>query len=180
MPDSEVSAAVDVAKEIARTNHTEHIRTLPSGVQVRITPVSTALLDEVTSRIKDPDVPMWRNDAKGRDEPNPDDPKYIAQLADQNRKRGIAIMDAMVMFGVELIDGLPSDNTWLTKLQFMAKRGYVNLEGYDLNDDLDLEFLFKRFVAVDTETLAAIGELSALTQEDVERAEDAFKSNKKR
>jgi hypothetical protein len=173
-------AAVEVAKEIAQEQPSSTIRTLTSGVRVRLATVSTALLDEVTNRIKDPDVPLWRNEDKGRDEPNPLDPKYVRDLAEANRQRGIAVMDALVMFGVELVDGIPSDDSWLTKLRYLEKRGQVDLSSYDLNDPFDLEFLYKRFIAVDNDTLTAISRLSSFTEEDVEKAENSFPRNKRR
>lgn len=174
------TAAVEVAKEIAQENASDHIRTLASGVRVRLSTVSTALLDEVTNKIKDPEVPIWRNEDKGRDEPNPLDPTYLRDLAEANRTRGIAVMDALVMFGVELVDGLPSDESWLTKLRYLEKRGQVDLSSYDLKDPFDLEFLYKRFIAVDNDTLTAIGRLSSFNEEDIDKAENSFPRNKKR
>lgn len=172
--------AVEVAKEIASQNNSDGTRTLSTGVRVRIHPVSTALLDEVANRIKDPDVPMWHNEDKGRDEPNPNDPTYNRQLADANRQRGVAVMDAMVMFGVELVDGVPETDEWLTKLRYLEKRGQIDLSSYDVKDPLDKEFLYKRYIAVDNETLSMIGQMSTFTQEDVSKAEANFSRHKTR
>ena len=166
-------AAVDTAKKKAQDKG-ERIITLVSGVRAKICPVPASLIDEVTSKIRNPDVPMWYNPDRERDEPNPNDPKYLSDLVDANRKRGIAAIDAMALFGVDLIDGLPDDEHWLTKLLFMQKRGMIDLSDYDLDDPFDKEFVFKRFVAVDVNVLREISNISGITQEEIEAAEDTF------
>jgi len=114
------SAAVKVAKE-ATLDATREVN-LSTGVRAKLRPVATTLIDEVASRIKDPEVPMWHNPDKDRDEPNPNDPKYIAAKEEADRQRGIAVIDAVVMFGVELLDGVPDDG-WLGKLQYLETAG---------------------------------------------------------
>lgn len=168
---------VEVAKEMAAQNGRDQIRTLSTGVRVRLVPVSAALLSEVTSRIKDPQVPLWRNEDKGRDEPNPSDPEYLRELDEASTKRGMAAMDAMVMFGVDLVDGVPEDDSWLKKLRFMEKKGFLDLSEYDLEDGFDCEFLYKRYIAIDNDTLTNIASLSSLTPEAIARAEDSFPGN---
>lgn len=173
---TESSPAVDVAKKVESRNQ-ERIVSLPGGVEARIVPVSAALVDEVTSSVKDPDVPILHDDDRDRDFPNPDDPIYTKALEDASRKRGIAAIDAMVMFGVELVDGLPEDDAWLKKLVYMSKRELVNLDGYDLEDDLDLEFLYKRYVAITPNVLSIITEMSGISGADIEAAEESFRGD---
>ena len=173
----EKNVTVEVAKEIATEKGSKGFVTTKAGVRIKVSPVSTALIEEVTSRIEDPEVPMWHNEAKNRDEPNPDDPNYIRAVGLANRERGVAVMDAMCMFGVELVDGVPTEDGWLKKLKFMEKRGQVDLSAYDLADPLDLEFLYKRFIAVDNDIVTLISEISTLTPETVEQAEKRFRSN---
>jgi hypothetical protein len=179
MPETK-NVAVEVAKEVATQTGSSQTVTTQTGVRVRLTPVSTAIIEEVSSRVLDPEVPMWHNETKDRDEPNPDDPKYIKGMDRANRERGMAVMDAMVMFGLELVDGLPENSDWLKKLKFMEKRGQVDLSSYDLEDPFDLEFLYKRYIAADNEMITKIGQMSTLTPEAVARAEDNFRGNSKR
>lgn len=171
----EKSPAVDTAKNLTQSNDNIHV--LKSGVRVRIVPVSATLIDEVTSQVKEPEVPIWHNPDKDRDEPNYADPNYIRATEDANRRRGIAGMDAMVMFGVELPDGMPEDRNWLRKLQIMDSRGMVNLDPYDLEDPIDLEFLYKRYILADTDLLDKITKVSGMSPEAIEAAEDSFPSN---
>lgn len=174
------NVAVEVAHDVATESGGNEIVTTVTGVRLKLVPVSTALIEEVTSRIEEPPVPMWHNEAKNRDEPNPDDPTYLKAVEKVGRDRGIAVMDAMCMFGVELVDGMPEDASWLKKLLFMEKRGQVNLKNYDLEDPLDLEFLYKRYVVVDNEIIGRVSDISTLTPESIERAEGRFRGNKAR
>lgn len=174
------NVTVEAAKEISAQMGSSQIITTQTGVRVRLVPVSTALMEEVTSRIVEPEVPMWHNEARDRDEPNPDDPKYIKALDRVARDRGVAVMDAMCMFGVELVDGMPEDTSWLKKLKFMEKRGQVNLESFDLEDPLDLEFLYKRYIAVDNDVITKVSNLSTMTAEAVEKAESRFRGKSTR
>lgn len=177
---SDKNVTVEVAKEVAAQEGSSQIVTTPSGVRVRLMPVSTALIEEVSGRITDPEVPMWHNSVKDRDEPNPDDPNYLKLVEKTNRARGVAVMDALVMFGLELVDGVPEDTSWLKKLRFLEKRGQVDLSMYDTEDPFDLEFLYKRFIAADNDIITRISQISTLTPEAIEKAEENFRGQKKR
>lgn len=174
---SDVSPAVFVAKNIAERTVNEKTVTLKTGDIVKILPVSATLIDEVVAGVLDPEVPMWFNEDKQRNEPNPSDPKYLKEMQQAERKRGVAAMDAMVMFGVEMITPIPDKSVWLTKLQKLEKMGRINLSAYDLNDPIDVEFLYKRFIISDTNLLNEISKVSGIITEDVERAERSFPSN---
>ena len=166
------SPAVEVAKKIGGDNN---LYELPGGVKIRVVPVSAALIDEVSSRIKDPAIPTFFNDEKGRDEPNPADPKYLEELRDASRRRGSAAMDAMVLFGIELVDGLPSDNKWLERLAWLQKRDVIDLSQYDLDDPVEREFVYKRFIASNGEILESITRSSGISGEDIVQAEASFR-----
>ncbi len=69
---------LDVAREIEPARD---IITLSTGVRGRIRPVPAGLIDEVVSRIPDPEVPRQFIEDKGREELNPFDPAYIEAVA---------------------------------------------------------------------------------------------------
>lgn len=167
------SPAIQVKKRISRPE-VEEI-TLTTGYRARISPVSASLIDDVTSLIKDPPVPFYHNEDKDRDEPNPGDPGYVLELAATEKRRGIAAMDALIMFGVDLLDPIPEDGKWLKKLKFMEKRGMLNLCDYDFDDNDDVEFLFKRYIAISAEDLLSVGSISGIRGDDVEAAEKSFR-----
>lgn len=168
-----VSPAVEVAKNMNGDFKPKEV-TLPSGDRVILKPITASLVDAVTSRIKDPKPPMWHNPDKDIDEPNPSHPDYLEELREVGRLRGMAAMDAMCMFGVELVNGVPEDGKWIKKLEFMQKHGMLDLTGYDLNDELDREFLYKRYIAVDASVINQISELSGISGEEVTAAEESF------
>jgi len=164
----------DVAKNATAT---DNIVMLPDGRRGKIVPVSMSLIDAVSNRMTPPDPPVVFIEDKGREEPNPADPQYIRAMDQFERDRGIAVMDAMVMFGLELLDGIPPDEEWLPKLKFMAKRGTLNLDDYDLNDEVEREFAYKRLIVTPPWLIEKISNASGMTQEEVDRAEDSFPGN---
>jgi len=121
-----------------------------------------------------PPVPVVWIEAKEREEENPNDPRYIEAVEEVQRKRADAIFDALCTFGVELVDGLPEDEKWIKRLKLLERRGSLNLSGFDLNDDFDLEFLYKRYVAVAGTDLQLIGGLHGFRPMEVARARAMF------
>ena len=150
--------------------------TLSTGYRARINPVGASLIDEVVARVKDPVVPMFYNEDKGREEENPLDPNYVEALQTAQHKRAMAAMDTLILFGLDLIDGLPDERDWLQKLKYLERRGHFDLSEYDLDDEFDLEFVFKKYIACGTQDLIMLGEHAGLNRKDVEEASKSFKS----
>lgn len=169
--------ALALARE--RRDGDELIIYLADGRKAKIRPITPSLIEAVTSKIKQPIIPIYHNEDKNEDYENPNDPKYLQELAEANRQRGVAAMDAMVLFGVELVDGVPEDDKWIEQIKWLERQGTLDLSGYNLDDDLDREFLYKRFVAVDTTVLGALDAISGVqaTEEETRAAEDSFPSN---
>lgn len=170
---SEEILAADAVIEIARKSKgmdEDGVYTLSSDVRVKVHPVTAALIDQVTARIKDPEPPIWHDDDRDRDVPNYSDPIYVKKLADAERERGIAAMDALVMFGFELVDGLPEDSVWVRKLRLLGIE-------VDLDDELALEFAYKKYVAVAPEEMSLVTEMSGISPEELKAAEDSFRGN---
>ena len=168
------SPVLKTAKDRATEDEREYV--FSTGVRVRLRSVSATLIEEVASRIPYPDVPMWFNEAKDRDEPNPGDPKYLDAIAQVDRARGIASMDAMILFGVELLDGVPEDDIWVDKLRFLEKRNMIDLSEYNFKDALDREFLYKRYVAVGATDLELLSTIVGVSEEAIADATESFPS----
>ena len=149
--------------------------TLTTGIEGRIIPVGASLIDDVVASIPDPEVPTFFNEDKQREEENPLDPDYIAELEATERRRAIAAMETLLIFGFELKE-MPDDDVWLPRLRFMEKRGHISLADYDLNDPLEKELVYKKYVAVGTMDLIRIGKKGGLSRRDVEEAARSFKS----
>jgi len=171
-------AALSVARE--RSKATSVIE-LSTGYRARLVPVAGFLLTEVASRIQDPEVPMWANPEKeGREESNPSDPGYLRALAAAERHRAEAVIDAMLLFGVVIEGDLPDREEWMPKIQKMVKLGHLDLDGFNLEDPLDTEFLFKRYVAVAANDLQEIMSRSGVTQEAIALAAKSFPGDEAR
>lgn len=171
-----MSEVTKVAKEVKASN-SGNIVTLSDGRKAKLVPVSASLIDAVTRRVKPPEVPkVWIAD-KEREEENPNDPSYVKAVEEYDRLRGTATMDAMVLFGVELLDGVPEGDDWLKKLKYLERRGGLDLSEYDLDDPMDREYVYKRFIAVPLTLINRITEISGISAQEVEVAEDSFQGN---
>jgi hypothetical protein len=162
--------AIQVAKEAMD----DGIVTLSSGYRARIRPVAAKLLDDVGAMVPAPEVPKQWIEEKQREEYNPLDPNFQRQLREATRLRGQRIMEAMVMFGVELVDPLPPLDEWLPKLRLLAKHGSLSLEAIDFTDPIDTEFAFKNYIAVSAHDLRHVSKASGLTEQEVVAAATGF------
>lgn len=171
------SVAADVAAEQTKESE-DGIVTLSTGVRARIIPVASPLIDEINSRIPDPNVPVQVID--GQEHANPLHPEYRQAMADASAKRTTAVLDAFVMFGVELIDGVPEDDEWIKKIKFMEKRGAIDLSCYNMKDPMDREFVYKRYIAVSSKDTRKIGVASGVLSEDIDRAMESFQGDETR
>ena len=173
-----VNPAVAVAKE--KRAGEQDVHTLSTGVRVRLLSVNAATITEVQMRIENPPVPTWFNEDKGREEDNPNHPDYLAACGKANEARALAMMDALALFGVELLDGLPEDDLWLRKLKLLARKGQLDLSVYDLDDEIDREFLYKKHIAISTPDWAKLMTLSGVPEEAVQQMEDSFPGDTQR
>jgi len=164
-----------VTKLVRETELNTEFELLSTGIKGRIVTVGASLIDDVVATIVDPPIPVFFNEDKQRDEENPLDPHYIVELAATARRRAVAALETMILFGLEL-DELPPTETWLPRLQLLAKHGYLDLTKYDLDDPLELELLYKKYIAVGTPDLIKIGQHAGLNNRDVEEAARSFKS----
>jgi hypothetical protein len=148
------------------------------GAKIRVIPVSALLIQEITSQIDDPRPPMQPNLEKdGRMEENPFDPDYLDKLKEAQQKRSQATSDALVMFGLELVDGLPEDETWIKKLRWLEKTGRIDLSYIDFNDPFEKDFAFKKFIAATNPTIMEVTRASGVSQEDIDNATASFQRN---
>lgn len=165
---------VDVLKESARDKTVFEVE----GVQIRVRPVSALLIQEVTSHIKDPRPPLQPNpDKDGRMEENPFDPAYLDAMEEARNQRALATSDTMVMFGLELVNGLPEDETWIKKLKWMEKMGHIDLSSIDFDDPFEKHFAFKKFIAATNPTIMEVTRASGVTQADIDVATESFQRN---
>ncbi len=158
---------VAVAKERRGNEDEGGIVTMSSGVRVRLVAVAPSLIDEAMARVPDPEVPIWIDPDKDREVPNPNDPAYLRACADAIKTRARASTDALIMFGVELEDGVPKDDTWLKKLLRL---------GHEVNpkDPIDVEFAYKKYMVVQLDDYGLLGRRSGIIEEDVDAQAKSF------
>jgi hypothetical protein len=170
-------AAIETARELDEAQdeifEVDGFRFIPKAIPV-------AIISDVTNRIPEPDIPVWHNTEMERDEQNPNDPAYLKAKDEVDRKRGEAMIDATVMFGISLPDGVPPTDEWLPKLKFMEKRGQIDLSGYDLSDDLELEYVFKKYIIANISLINYIQNMSSVTPDDIGKAGRPFRRATKR
>jgi len=155
-------------------------RMLTTGVRVRISRVSQMLLDAAVHKVKEPEVPIWYDEDRDREILNPSHPHYLAAMEEYEREQRLAAIDAAVLWGVELVDGLPEDKLWLKKLKYFAEKlGHIDLSEYDLEDEFELEFLYKRYVALSADDLSELMPemMSGVTEEDVAKSVETFQGD---
>jgi hypothetical protein len=169
---SEKNPVLAVAKNVRE----EKSFNLPDGVRVKVVPVSAALIEAVVSRIPDPPVPVIHDEESGKDISNPGHPDYLAAIQRASRMRNAASIDAMLMFGLEIDENtpIPPEGKWIKRLQYLVKLGHLDLSAFDLNDETDREFLYKRYIAANADILSAITGVSGVAEEEISQAEDSF------
>ena len=170
------SPAIDTAKKNGHIKLNEPI-TLTTGIQVQLKPVPITAIQDAQSQIVEPQVPMQEIPGKDGLYENPTDPDYVRKRAEVFNERVRAGFDVMAIMGIELLGGLPEDNTWLKKLKFLSKRGHLNLDDYDLEDEFELEFLYKRYVVMGNDDWMLLSQISGISEEDIAQAKDSFPGN---
>ena len=149
---------------MASNNKDSQIHTLSTGVRVRVTAVNMATLTDIQKNIVNPEVPTRLGDNMEL-VPMLDHPDYLAGVAQKDMERASAMMDEIALFNVELVDGLPEDDSWLKKLQMLHRIGRLDLSGFDFDDKDDREFLYKKHIAVTAEDWTTLFKLSRVPQE---------------
>lgn len=171
-------AVIETARGLAENTQDDVLEV--DGFQFTIKAIPIAIITDTTNRIPDPEIPVWHNTEYDRDEQNPNDPGYIKAKAEVDRKRGEAMIDATIMFGIDLPDGVPPTEQWLPKLRFLEKRGQVDLSSFNLEDPLELEFVFKRYIIANVSLINYIQEMSSVTPDDIGKAGRPFRRSAKR
>lgn len=163
-----------------RQSQEDKIKVLSTGVRVIVDGISTFEIQEINMAMETVRPPIVRDPETGRDIENYDDPHYKEAVTEQNLKRGLLVLDAMLI-GVTLVDGLPQDDGWINVLRFKEKRGLISLADLDLNNPIEKEYAFKKYVAFidskDWEILQGkVEEVSTATA----KADAMFPSNEER
>lgn len=164
------------ALKVAKRNRTLSGKevVLSTGIKAILTAVSSSSIIEAQAEIIDPPVPMQKLEGKSGEFENPNDPAFLEEKRKAQMERVQAAIDTLVIMGVKLVDGLPKDDDWLKNLKYLERRGRISLAGYDLSDELDLDFLFKKHIAMSSDDWEKLNEISGINPADIEAAEGLF------
>lgn len=158
-------------KKVARNK----ITVTQSGYRVKLVPVAANVLREAQSRIPDAITRTFTNPTDGKEYENPAHPEYIAEVKVVEEQRTKASMNAMILFGMELLDDIPEDNEWLEKCQFaklISDDEYK--EAISADGKYMREMLFKNFVVSDFTVINQIASMSGVTKEMIAEARGSF------
>lgn len=162
----------------------DKIKTLSSGVRVIIPGTSQFELQEMALESEPVKPPRFTDPETGREVENYNDPDYIDRLNTMQLKRGLRLLDSMLI-GVVLADGLPDDsdyNNWVATLKFKEKMGYIHLNGLDIdNPGIEKEYAFKKYVAfIDTDDLDILKGKVKKAEEAAKKADEIFPGDEAR
>jgi hypothetical protein len=77
--------------------------TLENGVALRLKPVPPFAIRNAAAHLKRPEVPIWVDPDKGREEPNPNDPDYQAAVRQYVNDQAEAALTVALLLGTEVI-----------------------------------------------------------------------------
>jgi len=161
---------------------------LSTGVVFKVVDVSPFAFNRVKAmmELERPSVPVVYIESKEREEPNPNDPDYVAATENFDLKLTEKLTDMIILLGSEL-DTVPEDfpnaqdERWTAKLE---KLGINNIPS--ASEDQDGRYLaWVKLCAMRTfedysSLLVACSRSAGVTEEDVAEAASSFRGTKKR
>ncbi len=177
------AAVAAAAQRVRRTGRTGEL-TLANGIVIGARSVPPLLGDAIQREFPEPKPPIWRNEEKGRDEENFNDPTYQRELETWNERNRRAIADLILVLGTYVVsvpEGLfaPEDDGWIEQVEKVGKFTGKSIE--IKRDDADFRYIaWLRLYALETmgdiALLTALpGELSNLTENEVDEAMAGFR-----
>lgn len=111
------------------------VKVLSGGLRVRFKPVNSMTIQRASDSVPLPNVYEQAVPAANgtvRVVQNPSHPDYAKKVEEAEKERSLRSLEAMVFYGVELVDPLPEDDEWLADLGMMmdlSRYYYVDPEG---------------------------------------------------
>lgn len=152
--------------------------TLSSGVVLEVyTGMSLSAINDIDERFPDPPVPVIEKD--GRKIENPASPSYQKQLERNGKRKGIAVVDSIIILCTRLVSSPPDiddpdSEVWAEKLELL---GYAQPKGR-----LGRYLLWVKLVAAPTDQdwamlASAAARRVGVREEDVQQALATFPDN---
>ena len=164
--------AVAVEKERLNGAGENGVYTLSNGDQVRFKAVPDMYITRALQRVKEPPVPRFFDEERGIEIENPSDPAYLRALAEVNQRRGSITVDALLMWGCELVKSRLEEAGWVKELQLLG-------EEFDPADPTERRFAYLKNIAfASSQDIAVLMAQLNISREDLEQAADNFRRQK--
>ncbi len=180
-----MSNAKEAAVKAVKSSEQPDTHELSTGYTVRFKPVSRFILMDATQNIVDPPIPVIVDEEQGKEFPNPNDPAYIREVEANGTKRSMALAEVTLMLVVDVVEKiddkweiakLPNDDSWLAELQWLGKRKRIDLSGYDLENEIDKVYIWKRFAVFgdNADFAKLMAQASGTDEKEIIKAMDTF------
>lgn len=115
----------EVERDLDQGREADNIVVLSNGVRLRAQPVPPLLFQQVASRFKLPEPPVVYIEEKARSEPNPNDPTYLAECQRIEEAQRVAMLDAAIMMGIQVIHVpetviAPESDDWVEAVEYLT------------------------------------------------------------
>ena len=151
---------------------------LDNGIVLAVTPVPQLMLRDAVSKLPPPPVPMWHNDARDEDEPNPNDPAYLEALEQHALQQFLVAGNAAMVLGTRCLsvpEGMwrPEEDDWIDWVQFAG--GQPDVSSKPARYLSWLHFHALRTPSDQSLVVMAPLLLANLSEEEVARSVDSFR-----
>jgi hypothetical protein len=169
---------VDAVEEVEEEERKDsNVITLSSGVKIKIKAVNKHFIYQATSRFKPPKAPRVKNETKGREEENPNDPDYLQELEMYLAEVSMVANDVALLRGAEVVEipkeiDDPDSKAWKEEMEVLGlatdskKYRYLSwLKAVAIPNDEEMNMV-----------LQEIGRLTGVAEADVAEAVERFRS----
>lgn len=168
----------------------DNIVTLSNGIVFRVSEVPQTAFIDLRNSFPEPTPPIFFNEDYGREEPNVNDPRYLAEYSDWEISLSSGMIDIQLIFGAEVVSvpkGMLTydDPKFADKLRvILGAMGWSRQDVKELGDTEKFLLWIKYYAARGSisggnesdlgKLLIAIGRTSGVPEEDVRQAVDNF------
>lgn len=174
-----------VARAVDRITHKGRFAEfkLSNGIVLNLRPVAPLLLQAISNEFKTPPPPMWNNPEKDREEPNPNDPRYLKEIEELTLKQYDAINNCLLGVGTsvkEIPEGYfpPESDNWIASVEFTSsiagKKVHIDTEG------IQRYLCWLRFYALETSmdvivATSLVTQLGGIKEDEIEEIAESFR-----
>lgn len=175
MSNKDIKQAEEVAISALDEKEQGDIRITAGGHRIRYRPVGVGLLQKVSSGIPDPIVPTVPHPNRPEEMiENPMDPKYRKKVQEVHAQREEAMLNALFLRSVELLDDIPPVEEWAEDLVFL---NVLTQKEIDNATPKHIELWYKKHIVADMGVLDYVNKSVGLTEGMVAKARQTFQGN---